>query len=143
MTDPRGASSWAFLIIENTTIMFIHRKHYLLLLLCTFLVLAGCSRSASPTSQPRSTLGQREVGDRFGRVPNGMNEMKSKRKKKKMKVAGTSNPYVEASRKKYHKMQKDMKKPQYSDPMYFGHKKKPKKRKRGKRKLCKECGIVH
>ncbi len=36
-----------------------------------------------------------------------------------------------------------MKKPQYSDPLYFGHKKKPKKRKNGKRKLCKECGIVH
>ena len=36
-----------------------------------------------------------------------------------------------------------MKKPQYSDPMYFGHKKKPKKRPPGKRKFCKECGIVH
>jgi hypothetical protein len=34
-------------------------------------------------------------------------------------------------------------KPQYSDPTYFGHKKKPKKRPVGKRKLCKECGIVH
>jgi len=36
-----------------------------------------------------------------------------------------------------------MKKPQYSDPMYFGHKRKPKKRPVGKRKFCKECGIVH
>lgn len=36
-----------------------------------------------------------------------------------------------------------MKKPQYSDPLYFGHKRKPKKRPVGKRKLCKECGIVH
>lgn len=34
-------------------------------------------------------------------------------------------------------------KPQYSDPMYFGHKRKPKKHKPGKRKLCKECMIVH
>lgn len=34
-------------------------------------------------------------------------------------------------------------KPQYSDPSYFGHKKKPKKRKPGKRKFCKECGITH
>ena len=34
-------------------------------------------------------------------------------------------------------------KPQYSDPMYFGHKRKPKKRKPGKRKLCKECLVVH
>jgi hypothetical protein len=35
------------------------------------------------------------------------------------------------------------KKPQYSDPSYFGHKRKPKKRKPGKRKFCKECGITH
>ncbi len=45
--------------------------------------------------------------------------------------------------KEYKKLQRKMKKPQYSDPMYFGHKKKPKKRPVGKRKLCKECGIVH
>ena len=38
---------------------------------------------------------------------------------------------------------KDMQKPQYSDPTYFGHKKKPKKRSLKKRKMCKECGIVH
>jgi hypothetical protein len=34
-------------------------------------------------------------------------------------------------------------KPQYSDPMYFGHKRPPKKNKRGKLKYCKECGIKH
>jgi hypothetical protein len=41
------------------------------------------------------------------------------------------------------KMAREMQKPQYSDPMYFGHKKKPKKRPAGKRKFCKECGIIH
>lgn len=41
------------------------------------------------------------------------------------------------------KIAKEMQKPQYSDPSYFGHKKKPKKRPLGKRKFCKECGIVH
>ncbi|BDD10399.1 hypothetical protein FUAX_28310 [Fulvitalea axinellae] len=35
------------------------------------------------------------------------------------------------------------KKPQYSDPTYFGHKKKPKWRKPGKMKFCKDCGQVH
>lgn len=34
-------------------------------------------------------------------------------------------------------------KPQYSDPTYFGHKKPPKRRPLGKRKLCKECLIKH
>ena len=41
------------------------------------------------------------------------------------------------------KMAKEMEKPQYSDPTYFGHKKKPKKRPPGKRKFCEECGIRH
>lgn len=50
---------------------------------------------------------------------------------------------MEANAKKYKKRAKQMEKPQYSDPLYFGHKKKPKKRPVGKRKLCKECGIVH
>lgn len=34
-------------------------------------------------------------------------------------------------------------KPQYSNPSYFGHKRKPKIRPVGKRKFCKECHIVH
>ena len=38
---------------------------------------------------------------------------------------------------------KILKKPQYSDKSYFGHKRPPKKRPLSKRKLCKVCGIVH
>ena len=38
---------------------------------------------------------------------------------------------------------KILKKPQYSDKSYFGHKRPPKKRPLAKRKLCKTCGIVH
>lgn len=45
--------------------------------------------------------------------------------------------------KKNQKMAKEMKKPQYSDPTYFGHKKKPKKRPPGKKKFCKECSMYH
>lgn len=44
---------------------------------------------------------------------------------------------------KYKVMARKMKKPQYSDFSYFGHKRKPKKRAVGKRKFCKECEIVH
>lgn len=50
---------------------------------------------------------------------------------------------MEANAKEDRKMRREMEKPQYSDPSYFGHKRKPKKRPPGKRKLCKECGIVH
>ncbi len=34
-------------------------------------------------------------------------------------------------------------KPQYSDPLYFGHKKPPVKRPPGKQKFCKECQMKH
>jgi len=45
--------------------------------------------------------------------------------------------------KKYRKEARMERKPRYSDPLYFGHKRKPKKRPVGKRKLCRECRIVH
>lgn len=47
---------------------------------------------------------------------------------------------VEKARMKY---EKEMLKPQYSDPSYFGHKRPPKKRPVGKRKFCKVCELVH
>ncbi len=50
---------------------------------------------------------------------------------------------MKANTKKYKKMEKEMEKPQYSDPTYFGHKRPPKKRPPGKKKYCKECGMVH
>ena len=50
---------------------------------------------------------------------------------------------MKANVKKYKVMAREMEKPQYSDPLYFGHKRKPKKRPVGKRKYCKECDIVH
>lgn len=50
---------------------------------------------------------------------------------------------MEEVAKKKKKEAKLAKKPQYSDPLYFGHKKPPKKRPLHKRKLCKTCNIVH
>jgi len=47
---------------------------------------------------------------------------------------------LERVRRKNERM---MEKPQYSDPMYFGHKRPPKKRKASRMKFCKECGIRH
>ena len=47
---------------------------------------------------------------------------------------------LQKTRKKDARM---LEKPQYSDPMYFGHKRPPKKRKASKMKFCKECGIRH
>lgn len=47
---------------------------------------------------------------------------------------------LEKTRRKNERL---MEKPQYSDPLYFGHKRPPKKRKPSKMKFCKECGIRH
>ncbi len=41
------------------------------------------------------------------------------------------------------KKNKEMKKPQYSDKTYFGHKKPPVKNPPGEKKYCKECGMWH
>ncbi|MDL5050909.1 hypothetical protein QQ054_33455 [Oscillatoria amoena NRMC-F 0135] len=41
------------------------------------------------------------------------------------------------------KNEKEMQKPQNSDPMYFGHKRPPRKRSPEKMKFCKVCGIRH
>jgi len=39
--------------------------------------------------------------------------------------------------------EKLIKRPQYSNPMYFGHKRPPKKHKPSKMRFCSECGIRH
>jgi hypothetical protein len=61
----------------------------------------------------------------------------------RFKAAPTRNAFAEARIKERQKMAEEMKKPQYADKMYFGHKRPPKKRPVHKRKFCKECGIVH
>ena len=50
---------------------------------------------------------------------------------------------MEAVAKQRQKTAKIMEKPQYSNPMYFGHKRMPKKRPAKKMRFCKECGIRH
>lgn len=50
---------------------------------------------------------------------------------------------MEEVAKQRRKNEKLMAKPQYSDPMYFGHKRPPKKRPPEKMKYCKVCGIRH
>ncbi|MGB3467596.1 MAG: hypothetical protein WBA74_20080 [Cyclobacteriaceae bacterium] len=50
---------------------------------------------------------------------------------------------LKSNAKKSRKEARLARKPQYSDPSYFGHKKPPKKRPVGKKKFCKECHIVH
>lgn len=74
-------------------------------------------------------------------------EKKSKSKSKSRKVTYNAMDAHEARMKEvvkaHRKAEKESLKPQYSDPTYFGHKRKPKKHKPGKLKFCKECEIRH
>lgn len=68
------------------------------------------------------------------------------RKSKKLTYGKAVNDYrlrMQAVAKRNARQEKLARKPRYSDPTYFGHKRPPKKRPVGKRKLCKECMIVH
>ena len=71
---------------------------------------------------------------------------KASRKVSKGPTYGLEQEYydrMEALAKERKKIERLMEKPQYSNPLYFGHKRPPKKRKPSKMKFCKECGIRH
>lgn len=48
-----------------------------------------------------------------------------------------------AQTRKHRDLERRLQKRRFRDPTYFGHKRKPKRRKAGKKRLCKECGIIH
>lgn len=68
-------------------------------------------------------------------------------KHKKHKVTRTAKyefyERVERAAKDRQRALKKLSKPQFSNPTYFGHKHKPKKRKPHKMRLCNECHIRH
>jgi hypothetical protein len=71
---------------------------------------------------------------------------KVKRKDQSGPTVETYEQYVARMKKTVKAIEKNerlMRKPQYSNPLYFGHKRLPKKHKAGKLKFCKECGIRH
>ena len=58
-------------------------------------------------------------------------------------LVGEYEGRIKDNAQEHKKIEKELRKPQYSDRTYFGHKKKPKKRKNGQKKLCKECHMWH
>lgn len=142
--------------------MIVSRMKYSKLYFCgivlVLLVAFGCAgnRKAAlnhgQSSYSNSGPSSRSSGDDSrSAASSGVEQRKAMKKKgRKAAAAKTHDDLVkeqqdrmEANAKRYKKEAKMAEKPQYSDPSYFGHKKKPKKRPVGKRKFCKECGIVH
>lgn len=96
---------------------------------------------------------QTSKGDEYRIFESDSKAKKKKKKARKSKDMTLSQEFdkkieeyedrMEANAKKYKRMSREMQKPQYADPSFFGHKNKPRKRKPGKKKFCKECQIVH
>ncbi|MDZ7606313.1 MAG: hypothetical protein U5K79_12170 [Cyclobacteriaceae bacterium] len=113
-----------------------------LLLFCSSVVLAQ-SRDQGSSREPSSK------SDRGATYDVRMSKQKKKGKSKNSMASQYDrkveehHELVKANAKKNEKIAREMEKPQYSDPTYFGHKKEPKKRPPGKKKFCKECGMVH
>lgn len=76
-------------------------------------------------------------------------EMREPSKKKTKSNGPTYNSQKEfeqrmqARAKTNRRNEKLLMSPQYSNPLYFGHKRQPKKHSYKKMKFCKECGIRH
>lgn len=115
-------------------------KYPLILLIFLFSCAFSFAQSSRENNKPEFDRG----------ATYGAESKKGKKKQVKHSISKDYDKKVEefekrmvANVKKNQKVAKKMEKPQYSDPSYFGHKKKPKKRPNGKKKFCKECGLKH
>ena len=120
-------------------------KYHLFILFFAFSCGYSFAQSTQKESREKSNSREADRGATYA-----IDQKKAKKKKSKYSISKQLDNKVkeydkrmEANAKKYAKMAKEMEKPQYSDPTYFGHKKKPKKRPPGKKKFCKQCQLVH
>jgi hypothetical protein len=92
----------------------------------------GSEKKFSAPSRLRGTLGSKKISKR-GEI-------------QRTSHIETEEEYVARMKKTVkliRKQEKLMQKPQYSNPLYFGHKRPPKKHKPSKMRFCTECGIRH
>jgi hypothetical protein len=129
--------------------------NHLLVRLTIFLTLVTCTTYAQSRSK-KKTPQKQEAGSNLPTSlnPNGSASTQNFAPRKGSKSKSSSKKITYDQQQQYYervvtvakarqKAEKIMEKPQYSNPMYFGHKKMPKKRPPHKMKLCKECGIRH
>ena len=116
--------------------------------LLIFSMLTGIVRGQSGEQQPT----EQKPGNPSSLDPSYYPTEKKVPKKAKKKSSSKGATYESEQQyydrmakvfKEKEKAEKEMQKPQYANPMYFGHKRPPKKRKPGKMKFCKECGLRH
>jgi hypothetical protein len=124
--------------------------HFLFLILFMLLATASFAQSTNdreknvPTSLHPAAGAPSIAPDRMN---SGMKPLMNRRSKiRDGSHIETYEEYVARMKRTVKMIRKNerlMKKPQYSNPMYFGHKHLPKKHKPAKMRFCTECGIRH
>ncbi|GAB4326766.1 MAG: hypothetical protein OHK0038_00150 [Flammeovirgaceae bacterium] len=122
-------------------------KLYIKLLLITAIftffgektVYAQKKKSTTPTIRTKADTRHPHVDEEILK----RSEKRAKKSKKEIIVAETENTFSDRRHDEYTHRTEEIDKPRYSNKMYFGHRKPPKKRPPHKRKLCKECGLKH
>ncbi|MBL0742304.1 hypothetical protein [Chryseolinea lacunae] len=127
------------------------------LLIIVFLVLGTAAMAQSSKKKRKKADASEQSGVPQQQQPNSLNptstEEESMPREPKRKRSRSNGPTYDNERQYYDRMEavakarrkseRAMADPQYSNPMYFGHKRPPKKHKPGKMKYCKECGLRH
>lgn len=119
-------------------------KYFILFSSIICLTALSASAQDSRSGNPDAIFGEAPSPEKKSDVKAAKKRKKSNSFNKNLdKKVEETEKRLEDNIKRNRKRAKQMEKPQYSDPSYFGHKKKPKKRPPGKQKFCKECGIKH
>jgi len=120
------------------------------LLFVTTSSFAQLSRKEKKAARKGTPVDQPTTRDPVDSSPDYSTKHDKQTKAKKKKGTGAThnslNEYddrLDARAKTYRKNEKNMSNEQYVNPMYFGHKKPPKKRPAHKMRLCRVCGIRH
>lgn len=123
-----------------------------LLILCSLLLVFGCVKTYAQSRKEKSSESPNSFSPYAPKEEKAQVRQIKKSQKRSFRTSFNKGmdqkikeyeKRMEANAKRDRKLAREMQKPQYSDPSYFGHKRKPKKRPVGKRKFCKECSIVH
>jgi hypothetical protein len=144
----RGGQSISDLIphkIKQACLRLTHAMQKLHL--CFLICLLAC---APLLLFAQTTLGDKGIPEEKVHASNDRAHKPSKERDYKIKRVKTKHTpeyefyaRVEEAAKEKQRILKKMATPQYSNPLYFGHKRPPKRHEAHKMKYCKECGIRH
>ena len=112
-------------------------KLYFVVLLAICWNVSKGQTSLSPATAPKQETTKKFYSPRLKKT--------AKYKKPKVKHTAQYEFYqrVEQAARDKQRILKKLSKPQFSDPSYFGHKRKPKKRPPHRMRYCSECHIRH